>query len=133
MALTALTKFKEKHPNSWQISQCLRTLAEFHVADKNFAEAEKAYAELSQAAELAGLAQALLSLRRDDLSSAQRLLEGIDPQLTGQFPGEPSVSAVAALIRARVLLADGDATGATALLSRLRETWGPPTRRWPMC
>ncbi|HEX3387529.1 MAG TPA: LuxR C-terminal-related transcriptional regulator [Streptosporangiaceae bacterium] len=81
--------------------------------------------ELNQAAELAGLAQALLSLRRDDLSTAQRLLEGIDPQLTGQFPGEPPVSAVAALIRARVLLADGDATGATALLSRLRETWGP--------
>jgi LuxR family maltose regulon positive regulatory protein len=81
--------------------------------------------ELSQAAELAALAQALLSLRRDDLSTAQRLLEGIDPQLTGQFPGEPPVSAVAALIRARVLLADGDATGATALLSRLRETWGP--------
>jgi LuxR family maltose regulon positive regulatory protein len=81
--------------------------------------------ELSQAAELAALAQALLSLRCDDLSSAQRLLESIDPQLTGQFPGEPSVSAVAALIRARVLVADGDATGATALLSRLRETWGP--------
>jgi LuxR family maltose regulon positive regulatory protein len=79
----------------------------------------------AQAAELAALAQALVSLRRDDLSSAQRLLEGIDPQLTGQFPGEPSVSAVAALIRARVLLADGDATAATALLARLRETWGP--------
>ena len=81
--------------------------------------------EAGQAAELAALAQALVSLRRDDLSPAQRLLEGIDPALTGQFPGEPSVSAVAALIRARVLLADGDATGATALLSRLRETWGP--------
>ena len=35
------------------------------------------------------------------------------------------MSAVAALIRARVLLADGDATAATAVLSRLRETWGP--------
>ena len=79
----------------------------------------------AQAAELAALAQALVSLRRDDLSTAQRLLEGIDPQLTGQFPGEPSVAAVAALIRARVLLADGDATAATALLSRLREKWGP--------
>ncbi len=79
----------------------------------------------AQAAELAALAQALVSLRRDDLSTAQRLLEGIDPQLAGQFPGEPSVSAVAALIRARVLLADGDATAATALLARLRETWGP--------
>ena len=79
----------------------------------------------AQAAELAALAQSLVSLRRDDLSTAQRLLEGIDPGLTGQFPGEPPVSAVAALIRARVLLADGDATAATALLSRLRETWGP--------
>ncbi len=79
----------------------------------------------AQAAELAALAQALVSLRRDDLSTAQRLLEGIDPGLTGQFPGEPPVSAVAALIRARVLLADGDATAATAQLSRLRETWGP--------
>jgi LuxR family transcriptional regulator, maltose regulon positive regulatory protein len=79
----------------------------------------------AQAAELAALAQSLVSLRRDDLSTAQRLLEGIDPGLTGQFPGEPPVSAIAALIRARVLLADGDATAATALLSRLRETWGP--------
>ncbi len=79
----------------------------------------------AQAAELADLAQALVSLRRDDLSAAQRLLERIDPQLTGQFPGEPSVSAVAALIRARVLLADGDATAATSQLARLRETWGP--------
>ena len=79
----------------------------------------------AQAAELADLAQALVSLRRDDLSTAQRLLERIDPQLTGQFPGEPSVGAVAALIRARVLLADGDATAATSQLARLRETWGP--------
>ena len=79
----------------------------------------------AEAAELAALAQALVSLRRDDLSTAQRLLERVDPQLTGQFPGEPSVSAVAGLIRARVLLADGHATAATALLARLRETWGP--------
>ena len=43
--------------------------------------------ELSQAAELAGLAQALLSLRRDDLSSAQRLLEGIDPAADRAVPG----------------------------------------------
>ncbi len=79
----------------------------------------------AEAAELAALAQALVSLRRDDLSTAQRLLERVDPQLTGQFPGEPSVSSVAGLIRARVLLADGHATAATALLARLRETWGP--------
>ena len=78
-----------------------------------------------QAAEVAVLARALVSLRRDELSAAQRLVEIVSQEAAGQFPGEPPVSAVAALIRARVLLADGDATAATAVLSRLRETWGP--------
>jgi LuxR family maltose regulon positive regulatory protein len=45
--------------------------------------------------------------------------------VAGQFPGEPPVSALTALIRARVLLADGDATAAIAAASRLRETYGP--------
>jgi LuxR family transcriptional regulator, maltose regulon positive regulatory protein len=78
-----------------------------------------------EAAEVAVLARALVALRRDDLSAAQRLVEGVSQEAAGQFPGEPPVSAVAALIRARLLLADGDATAATAVLSRLRETWGP--------
>jgi LuxR family maltose regulon positive regulatory protein len=78
-----------------------------------------------QAAKLAAAARAQVSLRRDELSVAQRLVEGIDPQLAGHFPGEPSVSALTTLIRARVMLADGDAASAAALLSRLRETWGP--------
>ncbi len=77
------------------------------------------------AAELAALARAQVSLRRDDLSTAQRLIEGISQGMAGQFPGEPPVSAMTALIRARVLLADGDATAAVAVLSRLRETYGP--------
>jgi LuxR family maltose regulon positive regulatory protein len=79
----------------------------------------------TEAAELAALARAQVSLRRDELSTAQRLVEAINPELAGQFPGEPSVSALTALIRARIMLADGDSTAATALLSRLRETWGP--------
>jgi LuxR family transcriptional regulator, maltose regulon positive regulatory protein len=79
----------------------------------------------AEAAELAALAGAQVSLRRDELSTAQRLVEGINPELAGQFPGEPSVSALTALIRARIMLADGDTTAATALLGRLRETWGP--------
>lgn len=78
----------------------------------------------TEAAELATLARAQVSLRRDELSTAQRLIEGINPELAGQFPGEPPVSALTALIRARIMLADGDSTAATALLSRLRETWG---------
>jgi LuxR family maltose regulon positive regulatory protein len=67
----------------------------------------------------------MVSLRRDELSTAQQLVEDINPELAGQFPGEPPVSALTALIRARIMLADGDTTAATVLLSRLRETWGP--------
>jgi LuxR family transcriptional regulator, maltose regulon positive regulatory protein len=78
-----------------------------------------------EASALAGLARAQVSLSRDDLVTAQRLLEDVDKQSAGHFPGEPSVAAVAALIRARVLLADGDGTAARTVLSRLRETWGP--------
>jgi len=82
-------------------------------------------AEAGEASLLAELACAQVSLGRDDLAAAQRLLDDVDQQRTGQFPGEPSVSAVAALIRARVMLADGDGTAARTVLSRLRETWGP--------
>jgi LuxR family maltose regulon positive regulatory protein len=77
-----------------------------------------------QAARLAGLAYAQVSLAQDDLVAAQRLLEEMAPEQAGQFPGEPAVGEVANLIRARVLLADGDATAARAALSRLREAWG---------
>jgi LuxR family transcriptional regulator, maltose regulon positive regulatory protein len=80
---------------------------------------------LRQAAELTALARAQVSLRRDELSAAQRLIDGVDPELAGQFPGEPPVIALTGLIRARIMLADGDAPSATALLARLRETWGP--------
>ena len=46
------------------------------------------------AAELAALAHAQVSLRRDDLSAAQRLVEGISSRgWPAQFPGEPPVSA----------------------------------------
>ncbi|HXF22759.1 MAG TPA: LuxR C-terminal-related transcriptional regulator [Streptosporangiaceae bacterium] len=79
----------------------------------------------AEAAQLAALARAMVSLRRDELSTAQQLVEDINPELAGQFPGEPPVSALTALIRARIMVADGDTTAATVLLSRLRETWGP--------
>jgi LuxR family transcriptional regulator, maltose regulon positive regulatory protein len=73
----------------------------------------------------AELACAQVSLCRDDLATAQRLLDNVDQMAAGQFPGEPSVSVMAALIRARVMLADGDGTAARMALSRLRESWGP--------
>ena len=108
-----------------------RAVAEAWYGD--LAAAERSAADLrgtpaagtGEAPVLAGLAAAQVSLGRDDLATAQRLLDDVDQQRTGQFPGEPSVSAVAALIRARIMLADGDGTAARTVLSRLRETWGP--------
>ena len=76
-----------------------------------------------EASRLADFAYAQVRLARDDLEAAQRLLDEVDPQRAGHLPGEPPVSDVAALMRARILLADGDAAAARAVLSRLRETW----------
>ena len=42
-----------------------------------------------------------------------------------QVPGEPHLSVVAALIRARTVLADGDTTGARGLVLRLRDISAP--------
>ncbi len=76
---------------------------------------------------LTGLASAQLSLARDDLGGARKLLDDADEYVAGrhQVPGEPHLSVVAALIRARAVLADGDATGARSLVLRLRDLSAP--------
>ncbi len=76
---------------------------------------------------LTGLAAAQLSLARDDLAGARKLLDDADEYVAGrhQVPGEPHLSVVAALIRARTVLADGDATGARGLVLRLRDISAP--------
>ena len=78
---------------------------------------------MREASCLADLAYVQVRLARDDLETAQRLLTEIDPSQAGHLPGEPPVTDVAALMQARILLADGDAAAARAVLSRLRETW----------
>jgi len=76
---------------------------------------------------LASLASAQVSLARDDLAGVRKVLDDTDEYGAGrhQLPGEPPLRVVAALIRARTALADGDATGARALVLRLRDTSGP--------
>jgi LuxR family maltose regulon positive regulatory protein len=74
-----------------------------------------------QAARLAALGGAQVSLARDDLLAAQRLLDEADGDQAGHVPGEPPVAAIRALIQARVLLADGDPAAARAVLSGLHE------------
>jgi LuxR family transcriptional regulator, maltose regulon positive regulatory protein len=91
-----------------------------HAADDARKQADPGTRE---AAFLAALGHAQVSLGRDDLTAAQRLLGDVDEDRAGHLPGEPPVAAVAGLIRARVLLADGDPTAARAALSRLRDAW----------
>jgi len=85
---------------------------------------------------LAALASARVSLARDDLAGARKMLDDADEYRAGryQLPGEPPLSVVAGLIRARTALADGDATGARALVLRLRDTGaaGNPPLDWAL-
>ena len=74
---------------------------------------------------LAALGAAQVSLARDDLLAAQRLLDEADGGRAGHLPGEPSVPVLGALLQARVLLAGGDPGAARAALSRLREGPAP--------
>jgi LuxR family maltose regulon positive regulatory protein len=76
---------------------------------------------------LVALASAQVSLARDDLAGARKLLDDAGEHVAGrhQLPGEPHLGVVAALIRARTVLADGDSTGARGLVLRLRDTSAP--------
>jgi LuxR family maltose regulon positive regulatory protein len=76
---------------------------------------------------LAALASAQVSLARDDLAGARKMLDDADEYAASrhQVPGEPSLGVVGGLIRARTALADGDATGARGLVLRLRDTGAP--------
>jgi LuxR family transcriptional regulator, maltose regulon positive regulatory protein len=80
---------------------------------------------------LSALAAAQLSLDRDDLAGVRKRLDDADEYgaRRHQLPGEPQFGVVAGLIRARAALADGDTTGARALVLRLRDTSAPDDPR----
>lgn len=83
------------------------------------------------ASQLAALASAQVSLARDDVAGARRLLDAADGPAqygAGQFPGEPSLAVVSGLVRARAAVASGDTPGARALLTRLRDVSAPGDR-----
>lgn len=92
--------------------------------------AEKALGELRQGGGdavsscLATVTSAQLSLARDDLAGARKLLDDCGEQEASRhrLPGEPDLAALADLIRARAALAGEDATGARAIVLRLRDT-----------
>src|SRR6266516_963678 len=76
------------------------------------------------AASLAALASVQVHLARDDLAAARILLADVDGHSADfcLLPGEPSLSVVAGLIRARIALADCHATGARGRGVRMRDT-----------
>jgi LuxR family transcriptional regulator, maltose regulon positive regulatory protein len=67
---------------------------------------------------LATVAAAQVSVERDDLLFAQKLLDDADPAVFCPLPGEPRVAALLAMVRARAALAEGD-TGRAGDLARL--------------
>jgi LuxR family maltose regulon positive regulatory protein len=68
------------------------------------------------------LAEAQISLARDDVDAARVLLEEADRGAGRQLAGEPAVGVVSALIRAHCAIAESDPAGARAIAARLRET-----------
>jgi LuxR family maltose regulon positive regulatory protein len=110
-----------------------QALAEAWYGD--LAAAEKILTDCRQPADdgdpgsscLAALASAQVSLARDDLASVRKLLDdcGEHQARELQLPGEPDLVVVAGLIRARAALAGDDATGARAIVLRLRDAGAP--------
>jgi hypothetical protein len=49
LAITRLKEFKTKHPQSWQLSTCLKQLGQLLVERGDYADAEQTYRELAQA------------------------------------------------------------------------------------
>ncbi len=110
-------------------SRAWRALAEACCGDLGIALAtaddvrKAAIPATHEASRLADFAYTQVRLARDDLAAAQRLLDEVDTRRAGHLPGEPPLTDIAALMQARILLADGDAAAARAVLSRLRDTW----------
>ena len=92
LAMGALKAFKEKHPNSWQISQCLQKLAELQISEKKLTDAEKTYTELAAAPvaddvkQEAGFLSARLSMDSGKFDAAQKKFEALAAKLPKNSP-----------------------------------------------
>jgi len=86
-AIKKLTDFKAKHPDSWQLSQCLQTLAGLNIDQRDFIQADKCYQELSVAPvsdelkQEAEFLQVQMSLRQGNPQQAQTRLKALASKL----------------------------------------------------
>jgi len=69
----------------------------------------------------ARLTVAYVSMMRDELTAAHNLLDQIDFTEHAAIPGEPSIISAVGFLRARILVAQGDATRARVTLTQLSE------------
>jgi LuxR family maltose regulon positive regulatory protein len=67
------------------------------------------------------LAGAQVSVARDEIDAARRLLDEADRNAGGELAGEPSVAVISGLIRAHCAGAESDTAAAHSILLRLRE------------
>ncbi len=69
-AIAELTKFKDEHPNSWQILRVAKLLTDLYLRNNNLEGAEKTYSDLAKSPDLPK------DVRQElDLQSAQLLIE----------------------------------------------------------
>jgi LuxR family maltose regulon positive regulatory protein len=66
------------------------------------------------------LAGAQVSVARDEIDAARRLLDEADRNSGGELAGEPSVAVISGLIRAHCAAAESDTAAARSILLRLR-------------
>jgi hypothetical protein len=120
-ALTALKAYKDKHANSWQITQCLLKLAELQIVENKIADAEKTYAELSQAnvaeevKQEADMLAAQLGMKTGNYAQALTRLQAI----AGKLPKNSPVAVRAMVAQAECLTLTKKTDDANKLLRQL--------------
>lgn len=91
-AMLDLRDFKTKHPNSWQLVECLKNLAEMQMSIKDFTSAEGTYKELANAnvdpatKHEAELLAAQVSMRAGNYPAAQKRLQEVVAKLPKDSP-----------------------------------------------
>ena len=106
---------------AWQALAAAR-YGDLVAADRLMAEAAGGPAgQRPQVACPLALAAAQVSVARDEIDAARRLLDEADRHSGGELAGEPSIAVISGLIRAHCAAAESDTAAARSILLRLRE------------
>ncbi len=125
IAIKELEEFKKTYPDSWQITDCLQTLAEIYTREKKYSEAVNTYNELAKAPvakevqQEASLLAALVSVDAGKHTEADRQLRA----LTKSLPASSPIYGRAKIAEASNMFAmNKTAEGQAALRKFIKET-----------